>query len=174
MRNNPARLTVAEGELDVRLAVWAGFRAGKRAKPSKGDVCVSVGGDAMVEDDDEITAEQHTAYRTILDDADAMQHAIVDAIVLEYPKIRAKYNGFQMQMPAQIDATSIRDLIELTSISIHNVHADGVAYVGYSLACAWDSEHSVGVMTHGRRVVEVGGADTAILAWIAERDLERR
>jgi Domain of unknown function (DUF6985) len=47
---------------------------------------------------------------------------------------------------------------------------DGVSYVGVELFSRWDREHGAGVLVHGSRVVEVGGADTAILLWIAERD----
>ncbi len=41
---------------------------------------------------------------------------------------------------------------------------------GYEFGCRWDDEHGLGAMTHAGRVVEVGGADTAILEWIATGD----
>jgi hypothetical protein len=45
-------------------------------------------------------------------------------------------------------------------------------YVGFEFGCTWDDEHGLGVLMHGERVVDVGGAETAFLLWIAERDAE--
>jgi hypothetical protein len=39
--------------------------------------------------------------------------------------------------------------------------------------CTWDKEHGLGVMTHQTLVIEIGGADTAFLEWIAKRGLEK-
>ena len=44
--------------------------------------------------------------------------------------------------------------------------------MGFKFGCTWDDEHGLGVMTHRGHVVEVGGADTAFLEWIAEADAE--
>jgi hypothetical protein len=49
---------------------------------------------------------------------------------------------------------------------------DARAYLGFSFHVAWEPEHGLGVMVHGRRIVDVGGADTSFLEWIAERDAE--
>lgn len=38
------------------------------------------------------------------------------------------------------------------------------------LGASWDAEHGLGVMLHRDRVVKVGGADTALLEWIAAND----
>ena len=60
-------------------------------------------------------------------------------------------------------------------IGLHNVHfvplmKDGLPYFGYEFGCIWDDEHGLGVLMHGRRVVEVGDAQTSFTLWIAERD----
>ena len=47
---------------------------------------------------------------------------------------------------------------------------DGLPCFGYEFGCTWDGEHGLGVLMHGKRVVEVGGADTAFTLWIAKRD----
>ena len=171
---NPKQLATTDGELDVSLPAWAGFRSRASDKPSKGRVRISVGGDGMISGDGEITAEHRAAYRHVLDHSEAMQGVILAAIIAEYPRIRAVFDGSSVAMPAAVDAASLRELVELTSVAIHHAHADGVAYVGYSLACAWDREHALGLMTHRERVVEVGGADTAILGWIATSDQKKR
>lgn len=46
------------------------------------------------------------------------------------------------------------------------------ALSGFRVRVQVDPEHGLGVLTHDTRVVEVGGADTAILLWIARRDAE--
>ncbi|MFX3636230.1 MAG: hypothetical protein ACE3L7_29590 [Candidatus Pristimantibacillus sp.] len=45
-------------------------------------------------------------------------------------------------------------------------------YIGYELSCTWDEEHAFGAMMHQDRVIAIGGADTAILHWIAQDDLD--
>jgi hypothetical protein len=61
-------------------------------------------------------------------------------------------------------------LIGLDSVSVHPLLKEGLPYIGYEFGCTWDDEHGLGVLMHGRRVVEVGDAGTAITLWIAERD----
>lgn len=158
-------------ETFARLPVWAGFSAGPPGRPSTGEVMIEVGGDAMIGDESEITPEHTTAYRFSLEHAEAMQAIVLDAIAAWVPSIRERYEAHGVAIPASLDHATLRDHVKLTSLAIHHAHARGLAYVGYQLACRWDREHGLGVMTHERRVVKVGGADTAILGWIAERDL---
>jgi len=61
----------------------------------------------------------------------------------------------------------------LQEINVHQIEKAGVPYVGYQFSCKWDEEHGLGVLMHGDRVVEIGGAETAFTLWIAERDLKR-
>ena len=67
----------------------------------------------------------------------------------------------------------MRALIGLSSINVHQVQKDGVPYVGFEFGCTWDEEHGLGVLMHGTRTVEIGGADTAITLWIAEKDAKK-
>jgi hypothetical protein len=62
-------------------------------------------------------------------------------------------------------------LIGLSNVHILSVARDGI---GLQFGCTWDEEHGLGVMTHRDRVVQVGGADTSFLTWIAEEDAERQ
>jgi hypothetical protein len=50
------------------------------------------------------------------------------------------------------------------------VQKDGIPYAGFEFGCTWDDEHGLGVLMHGTRAVDIGGADTAFLLWIAEQD----
>lgn len=60
----------------------------------------------------------------------------------------------------------------LHTVHIHQVSRDGVPYVGFELGREWDAVHGLGVLMNGTRTVEVGGADTAILLWLARQDAE--
>lgn len=71
------------------------------------------------------------------------------------------------------DVTTIKgfaNLISPTAIYVTSVFKDDLPYIGFLFSCSWDSEHGLGVMTHKNRIVEIGGADTAFLTWIAEKD----
>ena len=54
---------------------------------------------------------------------------------------------------------TFRSLIGLYNVNIHPLVEDGPSpYLGYEFGCSWDVEHGLGVLMHGLRVVEVGGA----------------
>lgn len=73
-------------------------------------------------------------------------------------------------MPDVKSIEDFRDLIGLHAVNIHQVEKDGIPYAGFEFGCTWDAEHGLGVLMHGTRTVEIGGADTAILLWIAKED----
>ncbi len=137
---NPRRLD-DDTEFEIHLAAWAGLSTDGTA-PSKGDALVVVASDGP--GDDEIGAPHEAAYRHTLTRSTAMQKLVIAAL-------------------------GDRRDVELTSIHIHETHRDGLAYVGYELACGGDSEHGAGVLTHGNEVVAVGQADTAFLGWVAKK-----
>lgn len=67
-------------------------------------------------------------------------------------------------------SNSLTDGVHVSTLYVHPVSRDGIPYVGIELSCPWDEEHGLGVLMHGPRVVDLGGADTALLLWIAEQD----
>lgn len=78
-----------------------------------------------------------------------------------------------LRIPAAEYPGGLRDWMKLRRVHILNVEKDGMCYTGYEFACSWDEEQGLGVLTHGSRVVEVGGADTALLSWLAGDDAAR-
>jgi hypothetical protein len=146
---NPSTLRAGSEEMTIYLPAWAGFVARAGAAPSNGEVMVDVGGDAR--EDTALGPAQHAAYRSLLRDAVKVQKNMLAAIALAHPK-----------------HAPLETHVELTSIHIHGASAAGVAIVGYELACAWDTEHGLGVLVHGDRVLKIGGADVAILRWMAD------
>jgi hypothetical protein len=121
--------------------------------------------------------EQAAAYRDLIAHQETIRDSILQAVFDEYPEYRAAYiadydlDEFDKTAVPVLDRPEqLKDLIGLSSILIHPVVREGVAYVGYEFGCVWESEHGLGAMMHRDRVVEVGHADVGILEWIAEED----
>lgn len=159
----------AYDEVWTYLPEWAGWRAGPDDELASGEIAVVVGGDAMGAE--ETTPEQQAAYGLITKRAKTYQAAVLDAIITEFARLT---KGAELDLPKKIDRKALRTLVSLTSVHLHWAHRDGIAYTGYELSCAWDDEHGVGVMTHGDRIVKVGGADMAILGWVARGDAKSK
>lgn len=166
-KKNPRDLT-RRTRRNVVLPTWAAFRAGANAPLSKGVVSVRVGEDPGARSP--ITPAQRSAFRAIVREARPIQVRLLDAIAAAYPAAIAAFEPARADLPASVDRRTLADLVDLQSVQIHDVEKDGFAYTGYVFACDWEPEHGLGVLLHGARVVEIGGADAAMLTWIAERD----
>jgi hypothetical protein len=125
------------------------------------------------------TKEQSAAYKYLVDHQEAIRDKILSGVFKKYPEYRAAYiedydlDESDQTLPSLQRPDQLRNIMGLANVLIHRVVRNGVSYVGYEFGCAWETEHGLGVMTHRARVVELGGADTAILEWIAERDAKR-
>jgi hypothetical protein len=100
--------------------------------------------------------------------------SLVRGVVAQYRSLQDLYDYSLEEkaeyMPDVNSVDDLRSLIGLQSIYVHPLARNGVPYIGFEFGCVWDEEHGLGVLMNGTRVVEVGGADTAILLWIAEKD----
>ncbi len=122
--------------------------------------------------------EQAEAFRFLLEHEEAVARSVLQAIFVKYLEWRglALDDDFRDDeeeddlMPEIERPEQLRSLIGLSNVHVLNVAKDGVAYTGFEFGCTWDEEHGLGVMTHRGRIIEVGGADTSFLEWIAERD----
>ena len=119
---------------------------------------------------------QARAFLHLTQNEPAVTRAVQEAILAEYPRLRAIYGRLQPVASApeiMPKVTSIRDLRPLIGLAVVHLledERDGVAYVGFELGCSWDVEHGLGVMTHAGRVVGIGDADTSIQVCDAETD----
>ncbi|WP_417209881.1 DUF6985 domain-containing protein [Antarctobacter sp.] len=109
----------------------------------------------------------------------AMQKPTILAAVLEaYPEVRRHYfEDYDLEeneedLPSIPTAEGLAQVIMLTDVFVPQISKDGVPYVGYQFSCEWDKEHGLGILMHGSRIVEIGGADTAFTLWIAKNDLD--
>jgi hypothetical protein len=55
-----------------------------------------------------------------------------------------------------------KQLIQLIGVHLHREPRDGLCPIGFELACTWDNEHNVGVLTHREKVLDIGHSDIAI------------
>lgn len=110
--------------------------------------------------------------------AGATSRAVQAAVERAYPAIRQEWSaqddGYEAYLPALTSPDVLMRLVGLGTIYVHPLVAGEAPYVGFSMRCSWDVEHGLGVLMHGQRVVEMGGADAAFLPWIAERDAKRQ
>ena len=166
----------------IVLPAWAGFQSRRGPYASRSALMPSDGSALlylMPPDDMGAvpTPEQAAAYRHLMDHQEATRDAILQAIFDRYPDEQKAY-GYEGEeaeelMPDLQDREQLRAMIGLSNVHLFPVVKDGIAYIGFEFGCCWDDEHGLGAMTHAGRIVEVGGADTAILEWIATHDAEK-
>ena len=167
-------------EGSIKLTAWSGYQSRQGAyasvdqEQSDGSARLQVGGD-MVIDNPEITREHINAYNFLTQYQDKIKDAILASLLTQYKDLQEQY-GYDPEEAASImpdvnNISQFKSLIGLSTVHLLNVSKDDTAYVGYQFGCTWDDEHGLGVMTHKDRVIEIGGADTSFLTWVAERDL---
>ena len=121
-----------------------------------------------------LTNSEKSSIGWAIDNEASISKALIASLLKEYPSLQDQY-GYSGQEKAELmpDIRSADDLcalIGLHSVNVHPLQKDGIRYVGFEFGCTWDPEHGIGILVHGTRTVEIGGADTAILLWIAKRD----
>jgi hypothetical protein len=166
-------------EAKAQLPSWVGYQSrngpyGSISSDEPSDGLVTIVVDPEGGKKSPLTEQDHASVQWWLDHEAEVASAVLEGLLAEYPRLQQLYGyeGAEREtyMPDVSRTEEFRQLIGL-----HNVHfvpllKEGLPYVGYEFGCTWDGEHGLGVLTHGNRVVEVGGADTAFTLWIAERD----
>jgi hypothetical protein len=144
------------------------------AEQKHGIFPVHVNGDEEAEDgvSEGWTEPQRQAYSFLKQHEAVVGRAVLDALFRNYrdevlPR-RADWfpypldpDEMERRLPAITSAEDVRRLVSFDGLFVWNRSRDGVAYTGFSFACAWDDEHGAGVVMHGDRVVEIGDAAAA-------------
>lgn len=166
----------------IVLDAWAGFQSRRGPYGSLSAATASDGAAALnvMTPNDEKTPPspaQAAACQYLRDHQEEIRDAVLQAVFAKYPDLQELY-GYEGDeaseyLPDIERPEQLRALIGLSNVHIFATAKDGMVYVGLEFGCTWDSEHGLGAMTHTSRVVEIGGADTAILEWIATADAER-
>ena len=161
------------------LPSWRGFQsrqggygAQDRDAPSDGRVRVVFAPEGRGKEP--LTDSEISSVQWVIDHEASISGALLASLLKEYPSLQEQY-GYTgeektKRMPDVRSGEDFRDLIGLHAVNIHQVQKDGIPYAGFEFGCTWDAEQGLGVLMHGTRTVEIGGADTAILLWIAQDD----
>ena len=167
-------------EARAQLPSWAGYQTrngpyGSISSDEPSDGVVTFVVDSEDDKGAPLTEQQHANVQWVLAHEAEVASAVLEGLLAEYPRLRQTYNAYEDDqrealMPDVSSTEEFRRLIGLHNVHVHSLMKEGLPYVGYEFGCTWDDEHGLGVFTHGTRVLEVGGADTAFDLWIAKRD----
>jgi hypothetical protein len=168
----------------IMLPSWEGFQSRQGPYNSIDELITSDGSITLMlhtpdNEPSTLSIEQVVAYQHLIEHQEYIRDSLLQAIFAEYPTWQEEYaldfsaEEAEEVMPHIQSPEQLKDLIGLSIVHIHTDAKDGIAYVGYEFGCNWEEEHGLGAMTHAGRVVDIGGADTAILEWIAEQDADK-
>jgi hypothetical protein len=136
------------------------------------------------EEEVEPTAAQLAAVQLVVDKQAKLLASVTAALRVYYAKMRPMmvkaaadlpqfFPNFERDMPGNPDPATFGRLHQLNTIYVQPTAVRKLAHVGFGFHAVWEVEHGVGVLVHGLEVREVGGADTVILQWVAERDAKK-
>ncbi len=163
------------------IPAWGGYQAREGAYGGQSSDLPAIGLIRIVfapegRDDSPMRPEEVSQVQWAIEHGGSVEAAAAQAVFAQYPEWQADFHEDEVAefMPDIKTTADLKKLMGITSINVHQISASGLAYIGIELGCTWDVEHGIGVLLHGTRVVDVGGADTAILLWIAKLDAEKQ
>jgi hypothetical protein len=141
---------------------------------AKEDGAVAVAVARRRDRDDPLSDAEVALVRWLVDHEHEVATAVLEAVLADYPAIRDEWSEClpELELPDVTTVAELRPLVRLHTVHVHDQLAGDLPYLGFELECYWDEEHGLGVLTHGTRIVKVGGGDTAVLGWIVRRDAE--
>lgn len=155
-------------EGNILLDNWNGFYK------EEIQLTLNIGGDSSI---DEITEIHELGYSYLISEQKEILETILNAVFEQYSSWQDEYDYDEDEkvtfMPDISNAMDLKPLIYPEKVFIMDVEVEKMPYIGVEFRCKWDEEHGLGLMLYKDRVVEVGGADTAFMTWIAEEDKEK-
>ena len=159
------------------MPFWSGFSGGASHESAAPDAGFEVVFAPEGRDTAPLAADEIKSVEWLQQNYATQSAPLLDRLLQEYPGLRLEYGYDEEEleewMPNVRSTEEFKSLISLQSVTVHQLSKDGVPYAGYMFDTLWDPEHGLGVLMHGTRVVAFGGADTAILLWLAEQDANR-
>lgn len=129
----------------------------------------------------EFTPMQKAGYDYLCENDCDLIFAVLGRLLKQWSAIQEQYSyegqtpeQRQRELPDVDDIDGLIPLIEPIGAVIYDLSMEGQPYIGIEFSCTWDREHGFGAMLCGNRVVQIGGADTALLRWIAEEDHKKQ
>ena len=154
----------------LSLPAWAEFKM----PDAESEPSVELGVQTPGEQPSAPSPAQAAAFEFLMEHQERVREAILSQLLAEYPQWQDDFGYDEAEkaefMPDVSATAQFKPLLELTGITIFSTEKAACAYVGVLCDCIWDPEHAFGAMVHRERVVQIGGADSAILEWIAQED----
>ncbi|MBW3539182.1 MAG: hypothetical protein KY476_02835 [Planctomycetes bacterium] len=165
------------------LPSWKGFQAGNGpygalSGDGEADGLVQIVFAPEGRDDSPLTADEIELVRWVIDNEQSVHDALMARLLAEYPSLREDvlddYDEDEAAelLPPATTVDELKKLCGIVSINVHQLVKSGKPFIGDELGCTWDEEHGAGVLLHGDTALECGGADTAILFWLAAQYAE--
>lgn len=170
----------------AKLPAWKGFQRREKPRQAVADAGKSDGVIKIVfapddRDDEPLSKGENGLVRWVVDHQAAIHDAMLKALFEAYPAMREKLldDGLGEEetakvMPVLDSPTQLKGLVEVVTIHVHQIEQDGKPFFGVEMECTWEQEHGVGVLLHGAKPLEVGGADTAFYLWMAKKYLRNQ
>jgi hypothetical protein len=165
------------------LPSWAGFQIRNGPYGAVSDEGESDGLIHMVFapeglDDSSMAAEMTSMVGWVIENERSVHDRAMARLLQEYPGFREQFldcfdeDEADQLAPPVTSIAELKRLCGIVSINVQPLLKAGVPFVGVEFGCTWDEEHGAGVLLHGSRALECGGADTAILLWMARKHKE--
>lgn len=125
-------------------------------------------------DGQELNDGERSLVQWVVDHEKAIHDEVIALLFKLYPAIQTTYleaygeDGNDI-LPDISELNEIKSIVGIVTIHVHQVSKNGIPYIGIELGCDWDEEHGAGILLHGSTPLEVGGADTAFLLWMARK-----
>lgn len=154
-------------QADVQFPAWSDFTQGNNIELTFAPEC---------RDEAPMSADEVALATWVQDNHETQKPLLLNAVLKAYPDFRREFfedydiKENEEDLPTITSVDGLTKVTALEKINVHQISKDGVPYVGYQFSCSWDEEHGLGVLMHDKRVIEIGGWDTAFLLWIAKRD----
>jgi hypothetical protein len=164
----------------AQLPAWSGYQIrngpyGALSGPGLSDGTVKLLFAPEGREDGPLTEQEIGLVRWVTENQAAVHDAMLQSLFDEYPRLRDEFLDYFIDedmakqcLPEVKSPAELKALLGIVSVNVHQI-AGAEPYIGVELGCTWDEEHGVGVLLHGAKPLEVGGADTAILLWIAKK-----
>jgi hypothetical protein len=169
----------------ARLPAWAGYQIrngpyGSAAPVGRTDGTMQILFAPEGRGDEPLSDHEVSLVKWVIDNQDAIHDATLKKLFEEYSSMRERALDWfgkdeaKKSLPEIRFPNQLKDIVGISSINVHRIEQDGRPFIGVELGCTWDAEHGVGILLHGDKPLEMGGADTAILLWRAKKHLRKQ
>lgn len=151
-------------EYDIQLEALEGFQSRNGSYTSKDSNSPSNGIIKLIIEDElsdnpDPTPEQLKTINFILEHQEEIIESIIERTKIELPEIIENYGLEDEPQFKNIQTSSIKGLIGISSIEIKLPQKDGLSYFDVIGGCDWDEEHGLNILMHKTRTITFGGID---------------